>query len=267
MEVASVNRKQGEIVVNLPRELAEIEVGVRGVIGERVTRGRVQFSLSYEMAGGVGSRLRVDEGLAAEYLAAVARMAPDTRVGAGDLIRAPGVFAVQELAPKPEEAWEGIREALGVAMDGLMGMREAEGSHLKEDLAGKLDGLEGEIRAIGELAPGVVEHYRKALRGRLAESGLALPLDDERLVREIGIFAERCDISEEITRLGSHFVQFRKYLESGEPCGREMDFLSQEIHREINTIGSKANSAGIAQHVVRAKAELEKMREQVQNVE
>jgi uncharacterized protein (TIGR00255 family) len=267
VEVSSVNRKQGEIMVNLPRDLAGLEGEVRSMISERVTRGRVNFTLACERSGEGKSRLLVDEDLAEQYLAAIVKLTPDVAVSAGDLIRAPGVFSVEEAAVEPEEAWEGTKESLGMALSGLMEMREAEGAHLKEDLSEKLDGLEREIAAIGKLAPEVVRHYRKALMARLEEAGLELPLDDERLVKEIGIFAERSDITEEITRLGSHFSQFRTYLESGEPVGRSMDFLCQEVHREINTIGSKANSAGIAQHVVTAKAELEKMREQVQNVE
>ena len=113
----------------------------------------------------------------------------------------------------------------------------------------------------------MVAKYRDALRQRLADAGLPLPLDDERLVKEIGLFADRCDISEEITRAASHIKQFRTYMDNGEPVGRSLDFLSQELFREINTMGSKANHAQLAQLVVRAKTELEKIREQVQNIE
>ena len=268
IELSSVNRKQqGEIIVSLPKELAEIEGEVRGMIAESVTRGRVTFNLAYEMAGESASKLVVDEGLAAQYLEAIAKISPGVTASAADLLRAPGVFSVEEVAPEPADAWEGIKGGLADAVAGLVEMREAEGANLKADLSEKLAALDVVIEEISRLAPGVADHYRKALQARLAESGLDIPVEDERLVKEIGIFADRCDISEELSRLASHLDQFRSYMDSGEPSGRSMDFLCQEIHREINTMGSKANHAGIAQQVVKAKAELEKIREQVQNIE
>ncbi len=149
----------------------------------------------------------------------------------------------------------------------LAKMQVDEGAHLRADLQARLDQIVAEIAEIRHLAPRVPPAYRQNLVKRLAESGLALDLDDERLLREIAVYAERCDITEELTRLDSHVALFRVYLASEEPMGRSLDFLCQEIHREINTVGSKANDATIARHVVNAKTELEKIREQVQNVQ
>jgi uncharacterized protein (TIGR00255 family) len=160
-----------------------------------------------------------------------------------------------------------IEKALDAALAQLITMREAEGAHLMGDIESRLQILAGLLDAIARLAPQVTEQHRKLLRQRLEDAGVPLPLDDERLVKEIALFSDRCDVSEELTRAASHLKQFRAYLAAREPMGRSMDFLTQELAREFNTIGSKANNAEIAHLVVAAKTEIEKVREQVQNVE
>ncbi|HEY8961378.1 MAG TPA: DUF1732 domain-containing protein [Luteolibacter sp.] len=152
-------------------------------------------------------------------------------------------------------------------MEQLLAMRLSEGEHLKEDLLARLAVLEAFAATISTYAPGRPARQREILLKRLREAGLDLDPNDERVLKELAVFAERCDISEELTRLSSHFRKFRDYLDAAEPPGRALDFLCQELFREFNTIGSKANDAGIAQAVVEAKTELEKVREQVQNVE
>ena len=146
-------------------------------------------------------------------------------------------------------------------------MRKTEGSHLKDDFLARLDTLTGFAGKIAADAPGRPIRQRELLAKRLRDSGLELDPADERVAKEIALFADRCDVSEEVTRLDSHFAKFREYLDSSEAQGRALDFLCQELFREFNTIGSKANDAVIAQTVVEAKTELEKIREQVQNVE
>jgi uncharacterized protein (TIGR00255 family) len=146
-------------------------------------------------------------------------------------------------------------------------MQTQEGEHLRADLIARLNTIEEEARQIAKLSPKVPAAHRENLMKRLRESGLEVDLDDDRVLKEIGLFADRCDISEELTRIDSHLAQFRTYLENDEPVGRSLDFLCQEFNRELNTIGSKANDADIAQGIVRSKTELEKIREQVQNVQ
>jgi len=153
------------------------------------------------------------------------------------------------------------------AITGLVRMREKEGRFLANDLGERLGLLETGLDQIRKSAPEIVKRYREQLHARVKEAGLEIPVDDERLLKEVVFFADRCDISEEITRLASHLKQFRDCLKSNEPVGRTLDFLAQEMGREINTIGSKANAAEISQQVVKMKAELEKIREQVQNIE
>ena len=270
-EVASVNRKQTDIVVNLPRELAELEPQVRALVGRAVSRGRINVYLACELAGEQHGALRVDHDLAKQYRDALAELSgelgTELALTGTDLLRAPGVLTVADSTMEVDSVWPAIEKVTRKAMTELIKMRRTEGKHLQSDLVARLETLEREVAAVRELAPSVIEIHRANLKRRLAEGGVEVDLADERILKEIWIFSDRSDISEETTRLASHFKQFSKYIKSKEPVGRAMDFLSQELNRELNTIGSKANSATIAQHIVNAKTELEKMREQVQNVE
>ena len=270
-EVASVNRKQTDIVVNLPRELAELEPQVRALVGRAVSRGRINVYIALELAGEQHGALMVDHDLAKQYRDALAELSEELgtelELTGTDLLRAPGVLTVADSTLEVDAVWPSIEKLVRKAMTELIKMRRAEGKHLQEDLGEKLAALQAEVEAVRELAPGVIETHRANLRRRLAEGGVEIDLSDERILKEIGLFSDRSDITEETTRLASHFKQMAKYLKSKEPVGRAMDFLAQEMNRELNTIGSKANNAAIAQHIVNAKTELEKMREQVQNVE
>lgn len=271
VEISSVNRKQLEIVVQLPRELGDLEAGLRGKIAERLSRGRVQASFVVDRGSGSAARLRVDETLAKQYVEAFGRLSVGLELGGAvqvtDAVRWPGVFALEQSNASLDQALPSLERALEVALTQMLAMRGIEGGNLKVDMLMRLGLLEGMLGEAAALAPQAVTRLRDALRQRLEDAGLPLPLEDERLVKEIALFADRCDISEEITRAHSHIGQFRTYMESGEPVGRSLDFLSQELFREFNTMGSKANHAPLAQLIVRAKTELEKIREQVQNIE
>jgi uncharacterized protein (TIGR00255 family) len=181
--------------------------------------------------------------------------------------RLPGVILQEQATVAPQQAWPAIEEALANSLAQMNVMRDSEGAHLRQDIENRLTIIESLLSGIADAAPQVAEHHRAALLHRLEQAGMPVPLDDERLLKEIALFADRCDISEELSRAGSHLKQFHLYLESHEPTGRSLDFLVQEFFREFNTMGSKANHAGIAHLVVNAKTELEKIREQVQNAE
>ncbi|MFN0130695.1 MAG: YicC/YloC family endoribonuclease [Verrucomicrobiales bacterium] len=271
IELSSVNRKQGEIVVSLPREWQAHEAALRQQIGERVARGRVVVNVAVERARGPRERLRVDLDLARAYVAALGQIAKavgsKVDLEATDLLRAPGVFTVEENVPQGPEVGPALERAARRALEVFDKTRLAEGAALRKDLESRLKELRSIHKKVAARAPQVVTHHRNALRRRLDEAGLPLPLDDERLVREIALFAERSDISEELARLGSHLDQFAATLRGGEPAGRPLDFLCQELHRELNTMSSKAADAGIAHLVVAGKSAVEKLREQVQNLE
>lgn len=270
-EMGSVNRKQLEIVVRLPNELGELETVLRNKLAEKISRGRVQVSINADKGNHAATSLQVDEALAEKYYSSLQQIANKLGmpcdVSASDITRWPGVFSLEQSEWNTESAQPFIEKAVHVALQQMLAMRQVEGANLKVDIENRLQVLQELLTSAAELSPQVVAKYRDALRQRLADAGLPLPLDDERLVKEIGLFADRCDISEEITRAQSHMAQFHAYMNSGDPVGRSLDFLSQELFREINTMGSKANHAMLAQTVVRAKTELEKIREQVQNIE
>ncbi len=271
VEIASVNRKQADIVFNLPRELSEIEPALRKTILTKVSRGRVNVSVSLEAASAAADSLSIDPARAQALEAAFSELSTllgrSIQADSHDFLRAPGVFLFKDSGIEPSQAAEAIQPALEAALERLVEMRTNEGSDLKTDFLERLNLLEETTAQISEKAPQVVTRQRENLHNRLREAEIEIDLNDERLLKEITLFSERCDISEETTRLASHFKRFRESLELTEPMGRSLDFLCQEINREFNTIGSKANDAGIAQFVVVGKTELEKIREQVQNVE
>ena len=271
VEVASVNRKQADIVVNLPRELSALDSRIRKQVSEVVSRGRINVGISLKSSEAKGGSLSINLPLAEEYSAAIAKL--EEHLGLNGLVskfdpsRAPGVIQLGETLPEAEDAWLFVEKALKESLSKLLDMRSTEGAHLKSDLESRLAILKGFLQQIAEQAPSVVKRHRENLIKRLDAAGIELNLDDERLIKEIGLFADRCDISEEVTRLESHFAQCHKYFKSDEAVGRPLDFLIQEMGREINTIGSKANDASIAQIIVESKTELEKIREQIQNIE
>jgi uncharacterized protein (TIGR00255 family) len=271
VECGSVNRKQLEVAVNLPRELAELENAVRTEVATAVSRGRVNVAVRREAASATADAVRIDHALAAHYFHAMHTLALKLdippEISLTDITRMPGVVTQAQTEIATEDAWPPVQEALAAALKQLNAMRAAEGAGLRADIESRLRLIESLLESIRVKAATVPEHQRKLLRQRLEDAGLPLPLDDERLIKEIALFADRADISEELTRAASHVKQFRAYLDADAPAGRSLDFLLQEFFREFNTMGSKCNNAEIAHHVVTAKTELEKIREQVQNAE
>ncbi len=272
VEVSSVNRKQTEVAVNLPRDLEVLEAQIREEINRRVSRGRVSVRLAVQSAPGLAGKTGVDLPLARSYARDLRRLGKD--LGLPDhitldlLARLPGVVQPAREISEAEELWPATSGALNAALDMMLQMRQREGAFLARDLKRRVTQMRRGVARVQRLVPGAVQHYRAQLLQRIQGAGLPTPgLDEERLLKEVFYFADRSDVTEELTRLQSHFQQFDDCLKSAEPVGRTLDFLSQEINREINTLGSKANNALISREVVRLKAELEKFREQVQNVE
>lgn len=273
LELASVNRKQLEIVANLPRELMELESRVRQVLTNQISRGRIQVSVRLEKSEAAApEHFRIQAELALSFENAFLNLSKtlgrEVIPSATDFLRQPGLIETKDSGTmQADEAWEVILPALEHALVKLNEMRAQEGEHLKKDCIERLGLLIDFTQKILAQAPLRPLRQRDLLLKRLSDLGIPLEMDDERLLRELAMFADRCDISEETTRLHSHFEKFHQYLSSSEPTGRALDFLCQEIFREFNTIASKSNDALIAQTVVEAKTELEKLREQIQNIE
>jgi uncharacterized protein (TIGR00255 family) len=271
VEVSSVNRKQSEIAVNLPRDLEVLEAQIRDEINRSVSRGRLTVRVAVHAADSASSS-HINTTLARQYvkeLRALAKELKLTDVVTLDLLaRAPGVLQPVASISEADELWPATDKALKQALQVMIKMRQREGGFLARDLKARISTMRKGVARITARAPEVAERYRDQLIKRIKAAGIEAPaLEDERLLKEVTYFADRSDISEELTRLESHFQQFDDCVKSTEPMGRTLDFLAQEINREINTLGSKANDSAISRDVVLLKAELEKFREQVQNVE
>jgi len=270
VEIRSVNHKYCEVKARLPRELGALEVEIARVVKERLARGGVEVTA--RRAGNHGAVApRVDVHLAEAYARAFAeiqaRLALPGTVALADVLAADGVLRLEEREVDVDAARVAILRGLERAVEALLAMREREGAALAKDLSSRLDQIEGIVARVQTLVPRSVEHHRARLEERIAELARGIPLDPARLAQEVALFADRTDVTEEITRLGSHVAQVRALLAGGEPAGRKLDFIVQEMHREANTIGSKSQSAEVVGEVVSLKAEIERMREQVQNVE
>lgn len=271
VEIGGVNRKQTEIAISLPRAWAELETRVREVVAGPISRGRVNVSISLQSSSGGAIPLQLHAEKLADLrmhlLSLAASLEQPVQPTLDALIRLGIIAEESEADISAEEAWTAIQPALEEALQKFCSLRATEGENMKRDLLARIDTLRQLRSEIKEQAATVPAHYREMLLKRLQEADLPFPADDERIIKEIALFADRCDVSEELTRLGSHLDQFCRLCDSAEPVGRTLDFLCQEIFRELNTTGSKANDAALAQLVVTAKTELEKIREQVQNIE
>ncbi len=272
-ELAGGNRRQLEIRVSLPREFESLEGEVRERLQRRISRGRVSVRVAVLTAKGENiARVVLNEALARECAARLRELAAvagiEGSVGMDSVACIPGVLRVEAGAGEAKRVGVLIQRALDKALAGMLTMRRTEGEKLGEDLQRRIGLMRRAAAKVERRAPKVLARYRKQLLERVRQAGIeGVEADDERLLKEVVLFADRSDISEELTRLQSHFDQFDALARSRQPVGRTLDFLAQEMHREVNTIGAKANDVLISKAVVSLKTELEKFREQAQNVE
>lgn len=280
VELSSVNRKQLDVALRLPPQLAAFEVQAQKMIQQQVSRGRIFGTVQIEMSARETS-VQVDqkraEAVVEKLRASAKKLNLKDDLSAAMLLRVPGLLDFQCLEPtasdfsaSPREGnvfFQSLEKALNAALKKLVAMRTKEGRALADDLKVRLNALEAMLEQIKAAAPTVLSRVRKKLFRGLENCGFENVESDDRVLKEIALFGEKSDITEEITRLTSHIKQFRARLRSAESVGRELDFLVQEFLREINTIGSKANNLEITKQVVAFKTELERVREQVQNVE
>ena len=271
IELKSVNNRFLDIGMKLPRQLSFLEDSLRKLLNDALSRGHVDVFVNYRNLRSDAKTVRVDQALLKAYLTSARESAKALDL-ADDLtlskaLTLPDVTLILP-ADEDQQALTNLgQEAMTMAIEGLKAMRFKEGERLKLDLAARMDTMTGYAAAIEKRAPAVAEEYRTKLTARIEEMLGEMEVDRSRLATEVAIFADRAAIDEEIVRLNTHLIHFRELLEASEPVGRKMDFLIQEVNRESNTVGSKCNDVDIARVVVGLKAEVEKMREQVQNVE
>lgn len=271
VSLSSVNRKQLDTNVRMPSALLALDYRVQELVKEQLSRGRVNGTVTMDRASVSGKQtVSVDMELAKAYVSELRKAGEELGLTDGlrteVLLRVPGLVSVEQKMGT-EEVLPVLESAVKEALKRLLEMRVREGKELAEDFRARLGTLEDWMTQIKAQSGNVTKAYREKLIARLEKAGLEDLAEDERIVKEVAVFADRCDITEELTRLKSHIAQFRKFLRAAEPVGRSLDFLSQELFREINTIGSKANDVEITRCVVAFKTELERIREQVQNVE
>ena len=280
VELSSVNRKQLDVSLRMPPALIGLEARAQKIVKETVSRGRVTGMVLLEATAGSGEMqvdLKKAEAAVSQLRAASKKLKLEDDLSASVLLRIPNLLDVQRLEPTSSDFraspgednifFQTLEKALRAALKKLETMRAREGRELEADFRARLKTLEAILAEIRRLAPQVVSKHRKKLFQGLETAGLKDLEKDERVLREIALFGEKADIAEEVTRLKSHIQQFRRLMRSSEPAGRSLDFLAQELFREINTIGSKANALEITENVVAFKTELERIREQIQNVE
>ncbi|MBO6158633.1 MAG: YicC family protein [Firmicutes bacterium] len=274
VEVKSVNHRYLETGVRIPHRLGALEQEVRSMVKKKLARGKVDVFVSYTNHSNDQGKIWLGEGRLEEYLSALracgAKYGLEDDLKLSHILSLPDVISSEDNQTDLEMLQPVLMEALTQALGGLVAMREKEGENLKKDLAGKLDELSCLREKIAERAPLVVELYREKLHEKLRDyldPSITPSLDEGRLETEIAIFADRCAIDEELTRLESHITQYRKLIEKNEPVGRQLDFLTQELNRETNTIASKSSDLQITQAALAMKNVIEKIREQVQNIE
>jgi uncharacterized protein (TIGR00255 family) len=269
-EIQSVNKRQTEILVNLPPGLASLESELRAKVDSNLHRGRIVVTISASGPPGHHQPV-VDSDLANLYLAQFTQLQKKLSLP-GDItietiLRSPGVISAAEQVVLDTSTRSAVDAALDLALEQLLQMRAKEGSNLHTEVLRRTKSISRALSKIRKLQPRVAKRYRTLLFERIQKIGLEITLDDDRLTKDVTFFAERSDFSEELSRLESHLDLFLETTNKQQAIGRTLEFISQELGRELNTLSAKANDAEISQIVVQCKAELEKIREQVQNVE
>lgn len=275
VEVKGVNHRFLEIKVRLPRQLSAVEDRIRKEVSDRLARGQLDVYVNWSPLPGNGRIVKVDKALALAYHSALKELAEaigsPVEITAETLTHLPDVLTVEEAQVSPDEVWRDLGVALAAALDDLTAMRAREGQALAQDLSQRLDIIRQHVQQIRARAPIMVEEYRQRLQRRLEELLGPATVDPARIAQEVVLYADKSDITEELVRLENHIQKFAETLAySGNgpaPVGRKLEFILQEMHREINTISNKAADPLISDCVVEVKSQLEKMREQIQNIE
>ena len=271
VEVKAVNHRYSEITVKQPRQFLALEDKMKKVVGEYIERGKVDVFVRTQELADADKPVQIDQKRALAYHEALQELAD--AVGSTyhadpfRLMTLPEVIVKEDTAPDMQALWPVMEAALRQAMDNHIAMRDQEGAHIEENLREKVAGLQQLAGRVAERSPLVLNEYKEKLEARIAELLTNATVDPERLAQEVAYFAEKSCIDEELVRLQSHFEQFYTIADQKGSIGRKLDFLIQEMNRETNTIGSKANDLEIGRLVVEMKSELEKVREQIQNIE
>jgi len=271
VELKSVNNRYLDCTIKLPRVFSALEEPLKAIVQSHISRGKVDVYIAIDASDSDDIEIRVNHSLASAYVTALKSIAEANglacNINVSELTRFPDVLQAEKREADPEQLCADISGILGEALSGFNEMRLREGEKLRRDIMARLAGIERLTAAAEEISPRSVAEYKKKLETRMGEMLQTANIDEARILMEAAIFADRTAINEETVRLRSHISQLRDLLDSREPVGRKIDFLVQEFNREANTIGSKGNDVEMARTIVDLKAEIEKIREQAQNIE
>ena len=271
IEVKAVNQRFLETNYHMPYSMNMFENQLTKKIKEYASRGKLDINIRFQDLRDKAVTVKVDKGLVAAYGQALQEISSQLElsapVTAAQIASYPDVLKLNEENADLEAAQPVLMQAMEQALESFVAMREAEGQNIQRDLLARIGTLENFVGELEKLAPEIVAAYRQRLENLLREYLAKEDIEESRIIQEVALFTDKVNYTEETVRLRSHFDQFRQIITAGEPVGRKLDFLIQEMNREINTVASKANSAGAAQFVVDVKSEIEKLREQIQNIE
>lgn len=273
VEIKSVNHKYQKIYLHIPDHFSSLEPKIKEIIKSRVGRGKVNYNLEIKNKEEAEVKVSINQTTATEYIDSLKRLKDKFdltgELNINLLTQFDDILEVEEVKQNVEGLWPEIEEATKEALVDFIGMREKEGSKLLADLAARVENMRNLLEKIEDRIPEMVDKYKSKLESRLEELLSDAEVDEERLANEVVIMADKSDVTEELVRLKSHIEQFEETLELNvaEPVGRKLDFIAQEMHREINTVGSKINDSEISNYVINLKSEVDKIREQVRNVE
>lgn len=271
IDIRSVNHRYCDITVKVPRAYGYLEEKIKEFMSGEISRGKVEIFVYIENYTNDDKVITLDHVLSENYYNVLKELKETynlkNEIGISDLSRFSDIFITRQQEEDKDKVWELVSSCLKTAVEDFVAMRLREGERLRANLAARAEAIQGMIAEIEMRTPQIVAEYSQKLKDRMTELLGNFQIDESRLLTEVGIMADRVCIDEELVRLKSHFTELEKILALSEPVGRKLDFLVQEINRETNTIGSKANDFGIAKNVVEIKSEIEKLREQIQNIE
>lgn len=271
VEIKSVNNRYSDISIKLPRNISFLEEKVKTVVSNSISRGKIDVFINFTNYSEKGKKIKINNELAKQYIEELKKLQTETEIidniGIMEICKMPEVLNLKIEEDDENVLWQELQECLNNAITGFLLMKENEGNKIKEDLEKRIEDIREKIEKISEVSTGLVEEYVVKLEKRVNELLKTTVVDETRLAQEIVIYSDKCSVEEELTRLRSHIAQFLNLLNETNPIGKKLDFLIQEMNRETNTIGSKANSLEITNLVVDIKTEIENIREQVQNIE
>ena len=271
VEMKSVNHRYCDISLKLPKKLAMFEANIRNIMKEYASRGKIDIYVSYEDLSETAVSLHYNQAMAEEYMQVFKKMQEDfnieTKITAEALAKYPEVVTIEEVQQDEEVWWELLEAALRQAAEKFVETRTIEGANLKRDLLGKLDQMAADVAFIEERSPQIIAEYRSKLEEKVIEFLEDSTIEENRIAAEVTLYADKIAVDEEIVRLQSHISSMTDVLESDESIGRKLDFMAQEMNREANTILSKSSDVDLADHAIELKTNVEKVREQIQNIE